>query len=91
MKECFSLFTEQSKMFDLPVGERVPTIKDYIQSYKERLWGGAERRIFGLPANEKIELLRFYIKMFGNVFLLSDGRHLWDSLSVKEKIEICKE
>lgn len=52
MKECFSLFTEQSKMFDLPVGERVPTIKDYIQSYKERLW---------------------------------------DTLTIKEKIEICKE
>ena len=90
MKECFSLFKEQDGLFKTSNG-RVKAIKDYISSSKERLWGGAERRIFGLPANEKIELLRFYIKMFGNVFLLSDGRHLWDSLSVKKKIEICKE
>ena len=87
MKECFSLFKEQDDLFKTSNG-RVEAIKDYISSSKERLWGGAERRIFGLPANEKIELLRFYIKMFGNVF---DEDHLWDTLTVKEKIEICKE
>lgn len=89
MKECVSLFKEQDDLFKASNG-RVEAIKDYIKTNKERLWGGAERRIFNLPTNEKVELLRFYIGMFGNVFLLSDGRHLWDTLSEEEKIEICK-
>ena len=90
MKECFSLFKEQDELFKNPEG-RVEAIKDYISSSKERLWDGAERRIFSLPANEKVELLRFYIETFGNVFILSDRRHLWDALTVEEKIEICKQ
>jgi len=90
MKECVSLFKEQDDLFKDPKG-RVEAIKDYISSSKERLWDGAERRIFDLPANEKIELLRFYIKMFGNVFILSDRRYLWDTLSVKEQEKILGE
>lgn len=84
MKECVSLFKEQDDLFKAS-SRRVEAIKDYISSSKERLWDGAERRIFNLPANEKIELLRFYIKTFGNVFILSDRRHLWDALSEEEQ------
>lgn len=84
MKECVSLFKEQDDLFKDPKG-RVEAIKDYISSSKDRLWDGAERRIFELPKDEKIELLRFYIAMFGNVFVLSEGEHLWKTLSEDEK------
>lgn len=87
MKECISLFKEQDDLFKTSNG-RVEAIKDYLKSYKHRLSVGAEYHMFTLPREEKIELLRFYIKMFGNVF---DEDPLWDTLTVKEKIEICKE
>lgn len=89
MKECFSLFKEQDDLFKNPDG-RVEAIKKYLESTKERLWHGAEGRIFDLPEDEKIELLRFYIGMFGDVFVLSDREYLWNTLSVKEKVAIYK-
>ena len=87
MKECFSLIGQQWDLFDKP--NRVEEIKKYLETHREPLCDGPEGHLFDLPKEERVELMRFYVHMFGNVFILDRWRYRWDALSEEEKRAIC--